>query len=275
MVESVRSRLLAATKANGSLCAGIDPSASMLERWGLPDTASGATEFSIRCVEAFAGHAVAVKPNAAFFEQYGSAGMAGLESVLAAATELGLLTVGDAKRGDIPSTNAAYARAWLDSASTLAVDVVTISPYLGARALTPFFDVAEEHGRGVFVVVRSSNPEGRAVQLTRADDGRTLEEELMDEVSARPEVVGAVIGLMAGVAPLALEKASFYLAPGLWTQDASLDDLSAQFGGMAPTPVLVNLSRALAVAGPDPDALRDAAIRARAEIDARLCPAPG
>jgi orotidine-5'-phosphate decarboxylase len=272
MAEPFRSRLLAATAARGSLCAGIDPSAPILEAWGLADSAAGATEFAIRCVEALAGEVVAVKPNAAFYEQYGSAGLSGLESVLAAARAAGVLTVVDAKRGDIASTNAAYARAWLGSDSPLAADAVTVAPYLGARALTPFFEAAEQEGRGVFIVVRSSNPEGRAVQLSHTEDGRSLEGALMDEVAARPEVVGAVIGLMAGQAPLALLERSFYLAPGLGTQGATWADLGAQFGGMAATPVLVNLSRSLVEAGPDPDALRDAAVGARAAIDGQLRP---
>jgi len=272
MAESFRSRLLAATAQRGSLCAGIDPTASVLHAWGLPDAAAGAAEFGKRCVEAFAPHVSVVKPNVAFFEQYGAAGISALESVLAAARDAGLLTLADAKRGDIASTNAAYARAWLDSNSPLAVDAVTVAPYLGARALEPFIDVAQAHGRGVFIVVRSSNPEGRAVQLARVGDGRTLEEALLDEVAARGEVVGAVIGLMAGQAPLTLPEGSFYLAPGLGTQGADWPDLGTQYGGMASAPVVVNLSRLLVEAGPDPGALRAAAVRAKAEIDARLCP---
>jgi orotidine-5'-phosphate decarboxylase len=273
MADTFRARLRAATAAHGSLCPGIDPSSRVLRQWGLEDSARGATEFAIGCIEAFAGLVAAVKPNVAFFEQYGSAGIAGLESVLAAASGAGLLTLADAKRGDIGSTNEAYARAWLDPESPLAVDSLTVSPYLGAAALAPFIDLAEQHGRGVFIVMRSSNPEGRAVQLSRTVDGRTLEAALLDELAARPEVVGAVIGLMTGQAPLALPEASFYLAPGLFTQGAGLDDLGTQFGSMTSAPVLVNLSRSFAAAGPNKGALRSEAVRIQDEIAARLCPA--
>jgi orotidine-5'-phosphate decarboxylase len=269
MTETFRARLDAAVAARGSLCAGIDPTAKVLGAWGLPDTAAGAAEFGMRCVDAFAPHVSVVKPNVAFFEQYGAAGLSALESVLGAAGDAGLLTLADAKRGDIASTNVAYARAWLGD-STLAVDAVTISPYLGARALEPFFDEAEHAGRGVFIVVRSSNREGRAVQLTRGDDGRTLEEALLDELEPRGEVVGAVIGLMSGEAPLRLPQGSFYLAPGLGTQGATWADLGTQFGGMAATPVVANLSRQLVEVGPDPSRLRDAALRAKEEIAAQL-----
>jgi orotidine-5'-phosphate decarboxylase len=272
MGESFRSRLVAATTERGSLCAGIDPTTRILGAWGLPDSAAGAAEFGQRCVEAFAPHISVVKPNVAFFEQYGAAGISALESVLAVSRDAGLLTLADAKRGDIASTNAAYARAWLDADSPLAVDAVTVSPYLGARALQPFFDVAEANGRGVFIVVRSSNPEGRAVQLTHTGEGRTLEEALLDELAGRGEVVGAVIGLMAGQAPLTLPEEAFYLAPGLGTQGADWPDLGTQYGDMASAPVVVNLSRLLVEDGPDPAALRAAAVRAKAEIDARLCP---
>jgi orotidine-5'-phosphate decarboxylase len=181
----------------------------------------------------------------------------------------------DAKRGDIASTNTAYARAWLGAESPLAADAVTVSPYLGASALAPFIDVAEQAARGVFIVVRSSNPEGRAMQQARASDGRWLEEALLDEVTARPGTVGAVIGLMTGQPPLGLVEESFYLAPGVETQGATWADLGTQFRGMGPTPVLVNLSRSLAHAGPDLGALRDAAIRAQERIDAELRPPSG
>lgn len=273
MGDTFRSRLLAATSERGSLCAGIDPTPRVLEAWGLPDSAGGAAEFGIRCVEAFAPYISVVKPNVAFFEQYGAAGLRALESVLASARDVGVLTLADAKRGDIGSTNVAYARAWLDPESPLAVDAMTVSPYLGARALEPFFDAAERNGRGVFMVVRSSNPEGRAVQLARASDGRTLEEALIDELVARPEVVGAVIGLMSGAVPLALAEESFYLAPGLGTQGATWADLGLQFGALRSTPVVANLSRLLLEDGPQPARLRDAAARAKAAIDTQLCPA--
>ncbi|MGH8995744.1 MAG: orotidine-5'-phosphate decarboxylase [Acidimicrobiales bacterium] len=270
MAEPFRARLATAVAQRGGLCAGIDPSAASLEKWSLPDTAAGATEFAMRCLEALAGHVGAVKPNAAFYEQFGSPGLRALESVLAAARELGVLTVGDAKRGDIASTNAAYARAWLASDSPLSVDAVTVSPYLGAGALSPFFELAEREGRGVLVVVRSSNIEGRDVQGARRDDGRPLEVALLDEVRARPDSVGAVIGLMAGAAPLALPEAGFYLAPGLLTQGAEWADFGRQFAGMASATVLVNLSRPFVTAGPDPNALRDVARESTEKVAAQL-----
>ena len=115
----------------GPLCAGIDPSADLLPTWGLPDSADGLRTFGLTCVEAFAGVVPVVKPQVAFFERLGSAGIAALEDVLAAARDAGLLVIADAKRGDIGSTMEAYASAWLDPASPLAADAMTAMPYLG------------------------------------------------------------------------------------------------------------------------------------------------
>jgi len=272
MAETFRSRLAAAIDARGPLCAGIDPSPPMLERWGLDDSASGATRFALVCIEAVADMVAAVKPNAAFFEQYGATGMAGLQTVLAAARDAGVLTIADAKRGDIESTNVAYARAWLSADSPMAADAVTVSPYLGVRAMAPYFDTAAREERGVFVVVRSSNREGRDVQSSRSGDGRSVETSVLAAVAARPEVVGAVIGLMAKEEPLTLPESSFYLVPGLWTQGATLDDLTAQLSGTRSAPIVVNLSRSLAESGPDPESIRGVAVRARGEIRRALRP---
>lgn len=270
MAESFRTRLAAAIAERGPLCAGIDPSLDALERWGLPDSAQGAAEFSMRVYEAVREEVSIIKPNVAFFEQYGAAGLSVLGSLLAAARHDGVLSLVDAKRGDIASTNAAYARAWLRDDGAMVTDAITVSPYLGVRALHPFFDAAEHVGRGVFVVARSSNAEGRDVQLATTEHGRTLEASILDQIATRGGTVGAVVGLLANYPPIELPESGFYLAPGLGTQGATVADLAAQFGGMGSTPVVANLSRALEKAGPDARSMRDAAAAARAEIAAGL-----
>ncbi len=257
------------------MCPGIDPSPAMLEHWGLRDSAAGAREFALGYLDALAGRVAVMKPNVAFFEQYGAAGIGALEAFVSAARDAGVLSILDAKRGDIESTNIAYARAWVGDDSPLAGDAVTLSPYLGARALAPFVEEAASSGRGVFVVARSSNPEGREVQLATTAPGASLEASVLEEVVRRPSVVGAVVGLMAGAPPLSLPEHAFYLAPGLGSQGAGLADLAGQFGGLRSTPVVVNLSRALAVAGPDRAALADAAARAQGEIARMLRPSGG
>lgn len=157
-------RLVAAGKERGQLCVGIDPHPHLVEQWGLPHSADGLRTFSLTCVEAFADTAAAVKPQVAFFERFGSAGFAVLEETLAALREAGCLSIADAKRGDIGSTMAGYADAWMDPASPLRADAVTVSPYLGVGALQPVLEKSRETGAGFFVLAATSNPEAREVQ---------------------------------------------------------------------------------------------------------------
>ncbi|WP_207387902.1 orotidine-5'-phosphate decarboxylase [Kocuria sp. PD6] len=148
----------------GPLCVGIDPHPSLLDAWGLPATANGLERFALGVLEAAAERCAAVKPQVALFEAYGSAGFAVLERVLRESRAAGLLSIADAKRGDIGSTMAAYASAWLSDDSPLAADAVTLSPYLGFESLRPALDLARETGRGTFVLALTSNPEGASVQ---------------------------------------------------------------------------------------------------------------
>ena len=135
-------RYRAAVAARGRLCAGIDPHPELLEQWGLPVSAQGVAQFGDICVEALGPVAAVVKPQVAFFEAFGSPGIAALERVIAGCGDAGALVVADAKRGDIGSTMAAYARAWLGEHSPLRSDAVTVSPYLGFGALAPAVDEA-------------------------------------------------------------------------------------------------------------------------------------
>ena len=144
---------------------GIDPHPHLLEAWGLTVDVDGLRTFTMTCVEAFADTAAMVKPQVAFFERFGSRGFAVLEDALAALREQGCLSLADAKRGDIGSTMAGYADAWLGESSPLRADAVTVSPYLGVGALNPVFDLAEATGRGVFVLAATSNPEAVALSL--------------------------------------------------------------------------------------------------------------
>jgi len=276
---SFRQRLAAAVAQRGPLCAGIDPSAELLARWDLADDAQGAQVMGERCIEAFAPWSAAVKFNVAFFERFGAAGLSTLEGLLHRARDAGLLTVGDAKRGDIPSTNAAYARAWLFD-GPLSVDAMTVSPYLGFDALTPYFDAAAANGRGVFVVVRSSNPEGRRIQKALLGGpeegpgaGRSVEAGLLADLEGQPaDSVGAVIGISADPEPIALSGSRVYLAPGVGAQGATVRDLAALFWHVPMTATLVNLSRPLLQAGPDRHSLSVAAEHATREISAGFCP---
>ncbi len=184
MPEAFGERLAARVSAVGPLCVGVDPSAAALARWGRDDDASGVEFFALALVEAAAGVAAAVKPQVAFFERFGAAGYAVLERVISEARSADLTVVADAKRADVASTNEGYAAAWLGERSTLAVDAVTVSGYLGLGALAPFVAAARATGRGLFVLAATSNEEGREVQLARRPDGRTVEQWVIGEVSA-------------------------------------------------------------------------------------------
>lgn len=163
-----RTRLREAVEAHGPLCVGIDPHPGLLSAWGLEADAAGVERFARGVVEALAGHVALLKPQVALFEVYGSGGLGALERTLADARAAGVLTLADAKRGDIGSTMAGYARAWLGDDAPLAADAVTLSPYLGVGALAPAFDLAVATGRGVFVLARTSNPEAAGVQSAQA-----------------------------------------------------------------------------------------------------------
>jgi orotidine-5'-phosphate decarboxylase len=273
MTDGFTARVVEAVRATGPLCAGIDPSADLLGSWGLDDTPDGLAAFGLACVEAYAGVVPVVKPQVAFFERMGSAGLAALEEVLAAARLVGLLVIADAKRGDIGSTMAAYASAWLDPASPLVADAVTAMPYMGLGALQPALDLAAAGGRGVIVVTRSSNPEGRSLQTATTAAGPSVEDQLLHEVAAlnhgglpTPGSVGVVIG--ATLAPSAFDLAGLggvVLAPGFGVQGGTTDTVRNLFAGCAPGTVLPSASRSLLAEGPDVSALRAAAM---AECDA-------
>jgi orotidine-5'-phosphate decarboxylase len=274
-----------AVAATGPLCAGIDPSVALLEQWGLDRDAGGLLQFGLRCVESFAGVVPVVKPQVAFFEQFGSGGMVALEMVIVEARSAGLLVIADAKRGDIGNTMEAYASAWLDPDSTLSVDAVTALPYLGLGSLDPMIDLAAAHGRGVIVVVRSSNPEGRSLQEARTGGGTgpAVEDLLLAAIAERnhggriPEgTVGAVVGATLGPSEFDLRGlGGVILAPGLGAQGAGATEVAALFAGCPPGSVLASASRSLLAAGPERSSLVAAATRARDEIGAALDAGPG
>jgi len=271
MIVSFGSRLRTAMDELGPLCAGIDPHPGLLVHWGLDETVQGLETFAMTCVEAFAGTVAVVKPQSAFFERFGSAGVAVLERTLAGLREAGTLSLLDVKRGDIGSTMSAYARAYLAPESPLCADAITVSPFLGFESLRPALDLARENGRGLFVLTLTSNPEGAQVQHA-VRDGRTVAGSIVDGVTEQNAAdsaggmlgsVGMVIGATVGDAvqklglDLQLANAPL-LAPGIGAQGATADDLRSVFGGALDN-VLASSSRDILGAGPDGAALKAAA----------------
>ncbi len=275
-------RLAAAMRTHGPLCAGIDPHRSLVESWGLTYDLAGVERFALTCVEAFGGAVAAVKPQSAFFEVFGSRGVAVLERVVDELRAAGTLTILDAKRGDIGTTMDAYAEAFLGKDAPSPADALTVSPYLGYGALRPALDLALRTGRGVFVLALTSNPEGPSVQHA-VRDGRSVAATVVDGVSAdnaaaraRGELgsIGVVVGATVGpaVEDLGIDlpgSAAPILAPGLGAQGASGADLREVFGG-ALGQVLASSSRGILAAGPDARALRDVARREATDLRALL-----
>lgn len=255
-------RLVEQIQGWGPLCVGLDPHQHLLADWGLPDTADGLRTFSLRVLDAAADRCAAVKPQSAFYERHGAAGVAVLEEVLAGCRERGLLSVLDAKRGDIGSTMGGYAQAYLQHGAPLAADAVTLSPYLGYGSLRPALDLAAQTGRGVFVLGLTSNPEGAQVQLAGEPTvaARVVEQVAEDNAgAARCGHVGLVVGATLSRTPaeLGLDLAATrapVLTPGVGAQGADEHDVARTFAGLTER-VLVPISRGVLGAGPEPAAL--------------------
>lgn len=260
-------RLAAAIKERSALCVGIDPSASLLAGWGLPDDAAGLASFGRSVLDAVQDVVAIVKPQSAFFERHGSAGVAVLEDLCRDARSRGLIVILDVKRGDVGSTTDAYAQAYLSPGAPFDVDAITAAPYLGVGALEPMFEAARASGRGVFVLARTSNPEGAVIQDARVgDSGSDVVGQVLAEVGARNAAtpgaafgsIGVVFGATCdtdGYDLLAL--AGPILAPGLGAQGATPDDIARRFAGLHER-VLPSASRSILRAGPDIAAMRAA-----------------
>ncbi|HSV65885.1 MAG TPA: orotidine-5'-phosphate decarboxylase [Mycobacteriales bacterium] len=269
---SFGARLLGRLAERGALCVGIDPHPGLLRDWGLADDLAGLAAFTRTAVDALADRVAVLKPQSAFFERHGSRGIAVLERVIADARAAGALVLLDAKRGDIGSTVAAYAAAYLDPASPLCADAVTASPYLGFGSLAPMVDAALAGGGGVFVLALTSNPEGGAVQRAVGGDGRTVAQSMVDgaaAVNAGADPIGSV-GVVVGatVGEHGLDLARLHgpvLVPGLGAQGGTAADVGRLFGPTARA-VVPSMSREILRHGPDPAALRAAATRATDEL---------
>ncbi len=247
-------RLHAAMQARGPLCAGIDPHAALLTDWGLNDDVAGLETFALTAAGALAPRVAVVKPQSAFYERFGSGGIAVLERLVEACREAGALVLLDVKRGDIGSTSQAYGDAYLDPSSPLAVDAITASPYLGFGSLTPMIDTARAHGAGVFVLALTSNKEGPEVQEAGVGDHTVADVVLghLRELNHGATPVGsfgAVVGATVDPGSHRLDINGPILAPGYGAQGGTLADLHRIFGP-AVRHVLPSTSRELLAAGP-------------------------
>lgn len=231
-----------------ALVVGLDPDLryvpDAIRQGADPETGEGAAEaifaFNRIVIDAVAEHVVAVKPQLAYYEVYGASGLAALEQTIRYARSKGLLVLNDAKRGDIGPTSAAYARAFLGE-GPIAGDMVTVNPFLGSDGYMPFIEAAEASGKGVFVLVKTSNPSSGELQDAKLDGGDKLYMKLAAELARLAErsvgkhgysCVGAVVGGTypeeAGAIRAAL-RSSIFLVPGYGAQGGSAEELRPFF----------------------------------------------
>ena len=270
-MTSFGARLHSAVRTRGPLCVGIDPHPSLLDAWGLGHDVAGLERFALTVVEALADEVAVLKPQSAFFERFGSGGVAVLEKTIAAARAAGALVLLDVKRGDIGSTSQAYADAYLDASSPLFSDAVTVSPYLGFGSVQPMLDTARANDAGVFVLALTSNPEGPQFQHATTAAGRSVAGTVLDSLAALnrdAEPVGsfgAVIGATVGDVAERFDFNGPILAPGVGAQGATPDDVRRVFGAAA-RHVVPSSSREVLRVGPSAQALRAAAARTNDEF---------
>ena len=275
-------RLRAAMDAYGPFCAGLDPHRGLVEQWGLEYSLAGLERFAMTCVEAYAGTVAVGEAAVGVLRGVRVRRDPVLERVLGDLRDAGTLTLLDVKRGDIGSTMQAYAEAYLGKDSRLRADAVTVSPFLGYGSLRPTLDLAEETGRGVFVLALTSNPEGFEVQHAVREDRSVAASVVAGAAAdnagaaARGELgsVGLVIGATVGdaVHDLGIDLVAAntpILAPGFGAQGGTVEALRRTFAGALPQ-VLASSSREVLGAGPDVAALRAAAAGTAARLQDAL-----
>ncbi|WP_156851488.1 orotidine-5'-phosphate decarboxylase [Bartonella refiksaydamii] len=247
----------------GPLCIGFDPSHKVLQSWNLSRDYKGLKEFCDILLTAVVGNVGIIKPQAAFFELYGVEGLQVLKELIETAHEQGLLVLVDAKRGDIGSTVEAYGKAWLGSNSAFKADAITVNAFLGFDALIPMIKIAEETETCVFVVVESSNPEGKQIRNACIGD-QTLSVHLAQRIfdynsqslSEHHPVgpVGAVVGATLGSeSKKAIEqlKNCLFLVPGIGAQGGTITQLAHQFPQSSWQNVIPSISRSITDVGPN------------------------
>ena len=278
---------------------GLDPAlARMPDNWlekqgitsnsSLADCAEAIYQYNLMVLDAIADLVPAVKPQSAYYELFGSAGIIALEKTIEAARDRNLLVVLDVKRGDIASTATAYAKSYLPSepARPLEADALTIVPYLGKDCVEPFFTEATKWGKGIFVCVKTSNP-GAAIVQEQVIGGKYLYEIIADLIKPASDNsigkcgysgIGAVVGATYPEAAQKLRKQlpnSLFLVPGVGAQGGANEGIKACFNadGLG---AIISSSRAImyphmyGAADSNKDTIRQAAIDLITQVKAIL-----
>jgi orotidine-5'-phosphate decarboxylase len=251
---------------------GIDPSAEQLSKWGLPLTASGVEQFSMQIMETCIDEVGILKPQVAFFEQFGSEGFAVLERILSRASDAGFLVIADAKRGDIGSTMDGYARAWLKIDGPFLADAVTVSPYLGSKSLDETVSFASNNSKGIFILAATSNPEAKPLQSSVSANNQSVASSIASYAAGLNREplgsVGLVFGAQANLVDMAIDTGALgstpSLAPGFGSQGAKLSNARSIFGELSEVTIF-NVARS--IAGDSPLGLLERVQSAKAELE--------
>lgn len=282
-MASFADSLIAAIRAKDSRSVvGLDPRIDQMPAFVRSgDLCAAITEFHELILDAVADLVPAVKPQLAFFEQYGVAGMQAFENTVRAAKRRGLLVIADGKRNDISSTAEAYANAYL-GADVFDCDALTVTPYMGRDSLIPFVDACHKHGKGLFVILKTSNPGSKDFEdQPLAETGRPLYEKIAGVLNelGRDLVgesgyssIGAVIGATfpeEGSRLRSLMPKALILVPGYGAQGGSAKAAAECFNedGLG---AVVNSSRGITYSFRDPDITRDAYTRLVRENTRRM-----
>lgn len=267
-------RLQQGFKSKGQLCVGIDPSSEQLNSWGLPQSAAGARTFSMAILDAAADAVAVVKPQVAFFEQFGPEGLKVLADVLQEAASRKLLVIADAKRGDIGSTMDGYSKAWLSEEAVFTCDALTVSPYLGVESLNRTVETALRNNRGLFILAATSNPEATRVQ-SAVTNGSTVAKSVFDYgiLHSHGDLgsIGVVIGATVDCSSLGIDitKPSLVpvLVPGFGSQGADLLNAASILKAFS-TVSICSVSRS--IAGTTEEGLSKRIATAKAELEVGL-----
>lgn len=251
-MSSFGSRLSRAFSEFGQLCVGIDPSSEQLASWNLPDSAEGAKRFAFEILEGCRNRVGIVKPQVAFFEQFGPSGLAVLSEVLELAKSSGLIVIADAKRGDIGSSMTGYTRGWLAAEGAFQTDALTLNPFLGLESLRPAIETAIENAKGVFLLAATSNPEAALIQRASTPTG-SIASQVSSFAAKFNQVelgsVGLVVGATVSLKESGLSLGSFpntpILMPGFGAQGVKLAQTRSLFGDLTPN-LVCSVSRSVA-----------------------------
>lgn len=231
-------------KKNSVLVVGLDPNLNFFPNFLIRDHLSESLSkveaaiyhFNQIVIDAVVDNVVAVKPQLAYYERYGSYGIRTLEKTIRYAKSKGLVVINDAKRGDIGSTSDAYANAFLGN-SPLAADMVTVNPLLGSDAYKPFIKKAQENGRGLFLLLKTSNPSSKEIQDLKLQDGSLLYMTIANHIKnisigtlgeSNYSFIGAVVGATFPAEAIRLRKIlpnTIFLVPGFGVQGGKAADM--------------------------------------------------